>query len=199
MKKKIILVVGALVMILGIATCETYAVFQADGNDVQTHITTNRLDIELVGSGTEIQEVVDLVPNQTINKEMAVTNTKDTTLYTRVTLRKYWVDKDGKKDFTQDASEIELDYNQENWLVEYADDEDVVLYYRLPLAPQETTENFLESIKVPKDFNNKDMGRKFVLDVQVDAVQSIDASNAILTQWGVLPTFENEELTKIER
>lgn len=200
MKKKIILTIGAVLMICGIVTSQTYGVFQADGNDVQTHISTNTLDIELTGEGVNQVEVFeDLVPNQIIDKEMAVTNIKDATLYTRVIIHKYWLDKDGNKDFDADAKNIKLHYNQDDWLLEYEDNEDVVLYYKKPLVSQETTAHFLKSIQVPGDLNNDDMGRKFALDIQVDAVQYVDGVNAMLTHWGVLATLENDEIVKIER
>lgn len=200
MKKKIILTIGAVLMICGIVTSQTYGVFQADGNDVQTHISTNTLDIELTGDGVNQVEVFeDLVPNQIIDKEMAVKNVKDATLYTRVIIHKYWLDTKGNKDFDADASEIKLHYNQDDWLVEYTDSEDVVLYYKKPLVSQDTTASFLNSIQVPGDLNNDDMGKKFALDIQVDAVQSVDGVNAMLSHWGVLATLENDEIVKVER
>lgn len=200
MKKKIILLIGAVLMICGVVTSQTYGVFQADGDDVQTHISTNTLDIELTGDGVNQVEVFkDLVPNQIIDKEIAVTNIKDATLYTRVVIRKYWLDEKGNKDFNANANDIVLHYNKNEWLKEDEDEEDVVLYYKKPLVSKDTTVPFLESIQVPSHLNNDDMGRKFALDIQVDAVQSVDVVNAMLSHWGVLPTLENDEIVKIER
>lgn len=133
---------------------------------------------------------------------MAVSNVKETTLYTRVTIRKYWLDENGHKDFTADASEIGLNYNKEAWLEEFVDTEngeEVVLYYKKPLKAGETSVDFLNSIQVPANLNNADMGRKFVLDVKVDAVQYLDGVNGMLTQWGVLATLENDEIVEIVR
>lgn len=201
MKKKYVLLVGAAVMILGIATSETYAVFQADGNNVQTHISTNSLDIAINEKSTQVT-FDDLVPNQKIDKEMSVSNVENTSLYTRVTIQKYWLNANGEKDFEEDASNIKLQYNKEEWLEEYVDEEngeEVVLYYKKPLAPQEVSETFLQSIQVPENLNNQDMGKTFALDIKVDAVQSIDGVNAMLSQWGVLATLENGEIVKVER
>ena len=200
MKKKLFLILGATVMIFGIIISPSYGVFQADGNDVKTHISTNTLDITLTGDGVNQVEVFkDLVPNQVINKEMAVTNVKDASLYPRVIIHKYWLDNQGNKEFNESAQNIKINYNDNDWYVEYTDDEELVLYYRKPLASQETTANFINSIVVPSNLGNDDMGRKFALDIKVDAVQSVDGINAMLSHWGVLATLENDKIIKIER
>lgn len=202
MKKKLLLIFGSLGFILTIALGGTYAVFQADGSEVVTNITTTSLDIAIDGDNNQIQ-FKNLVPGQNIQKRLSVKNQKETSLYTRVTLRKYWLDQDGHKDFNQDANKIQIQYNKTDWLEEYVDmknGEDIVLYYKLPVDQNAKTTDFITGLTVPQNIGNAYQGKTFALDITVDAIQSVDGVNAMQTQWGVLATLnEDGTITNIER
>lgn len=201
MKKQFVLIIIGLVLILTITVGGTYAVFQADGQDVTTQLTTTSLDISLEGDTSQI-EFKGLVPGQTVQKQLSVQNTKETSLYTRVTIKKYWLNNNGEKDFETSATSLQLNYNQNEWLEEYIDDngEEVILYYKMPLAQNQKTENFLESLIVPKNLGNIDQGKKFVLDIKVDAIQEYNIKDAMLAQWGVVASMnQNGMITEIQR
>lgn len=201
MKKQFVLIIIGLVLILTITVGGTYAVFQADGQDVTTQLTTTSLDISLEGDTSQI-EFEGLVPGQTVQKQLSVQNTKETSLYTRVTIKKYWLNNNGEKDFETSATSLQLNYNQNEWLEEYIDDngEEVILYYKMPLAQNQKTENFLESLIVPKNLGNIDQGKKFVLDIKVDAIQEYNIKDAMLAQWGVVASMnQNGMITEIQR
>lgn len=201
MKKKIALFIVGVALISAIAVGGTYAVFQADGETVTTQMTTTTLDISLEGDSSQIQ-FKDLVPGQTISKQLAIKNVKETSLYTRVTIKKYWLTNNGDKDFNTSSANIKLNYNQKEWLKasEDANNEEIVLYYKTALVANQTSENFLESIVVPKNLGNEDQGKVFALDIKVDAIQSYNVKDAMLNQWGVaITTDQNGLITKVER
>ncbi|MEG0275631.1 MAG: TasA family protein [Coprobacillus sp.] len=201
MKKKMALIMLGFGLIMTITVGGTYAVFQADGEAVTTQMTTTSLDISLEGSRSQIQ-FDNLVAGQPISKQLSVKNTKETPLYTRVTIKKYWLNANNEKDFDASSSQIKLNYNQKEWLRASNDEngEEVVLYYKNALAQNQKTENFLESIVVPKDLGNADQGKKFALDIRVDAIQAYNVKDAMLNQWGVLANVDqNGLISKIER
>lgn len=199
MKKKFMLIIVGFVLVLAITTGGTYAVFQADGEDVTSEMTTSTLDISLEGDNSQIQ-FGNLVAGQTIPKQLSVKNTKEATLYTRIIIKKYWLTNKGDKDYNTTSTNIKLNYNQKQWLKEYDDGEEIVLYYKNALAENQKTENFLESITIPNDLGNADQGKKFVLDIKIDAIQSYNVKQAMLDQWGVLVSVNQTGIiTKVER
>lgn len=107
MKKKLIMAISAFVLILTIAVGGTYAAFQADSEEATTRLSTTSLDISVEGDTSQVK-FDHLVPGQTIKKELTVNNVKDTPLYTRVMIQKYWLDDKGNKDYNEDSSMIKL-------------------------------------------------------------------------------------------
>ena len=202
MKKKLIVFLGIFTLILTLTFGGTFAVFQADSEIATTSITTTSLDIALKGDTQQIK-FQHLVPGQFIDKRMFVENTNTTTLYTRVTIKKYWLDEKNQKDYKLSAKNIQIQYDKSTWLEEYYDQEngeEIVLYYKTPLRQGQKTTDFLEGLVVPNNLGNTYQNKIFVLDIVVDAVQSIDGQNAILTQWGVLATInQSGSITKIDR
>ncbi len=201
MKKKLIMAISAFVLILTIAVGGTYAAFQADSEEATTRLSTTSLDISVEGDTSQVK-FDHLVPGQTIKKELTVNNVKDTPLYTRVMIQKYWLDDKGNKDYNEDSSMIKLHYNTNQWYQEHIDvnDEEITLYYRNVLNAKQTTENFLEGIVISDQYGNIDQGKKFALDIRVEAVQSFNGQDAMMAQWGVLATLNDQgQITGIER
>lgn len=202
MKKKIVTIIATFGLLTFVISSGTFAAIQADGNNVTTQISTSTLDISLDGDTSQIK-FENIVPGETISKKIGISNIKEASIYTRVTIRKYWLNEENRKDENLDASIIKPLFNDTDWLVEFNDPqngEDLVLYYRKPLANTEKTENFLKGIVVPTTLGNSFQNKKFALDIQVDAVQSLNGKDAMLSQWGVLATLdENGIINKIER
>lgn len=94
---------------------------------------------------------------------LAVENTGSITQYVRVSLVKYWEDKDGKKINTVSPDFIELGLNTSvnedgsAWLLdeEGSTDERVLLYYNRPLVAGQSSSDFCNSVLVDGQIANK--------------------------------------------
>ena len=148
---------------------------------------------------------------------LTVKNTGDIDQYVRVTLYKYWTKDIEQKDTKQTnltPDLIKLGLNEEDWIIadnEGASPEQVVLYYKKPLAPGETTEPVLNTIGLDTDVAKiiqrdeevvKD-GKvitttyiydsvSFGLEADVDGVQTHSAKDAIKSAWGVDVTIAED-------
>lgn len=211
MKKKIILMSIAAALVLTAVIGGTLAGFNTESEQGKTDITTKSLGINLADSNTPLGEaklVADAyMPGTEAPMPYCITNNvkEGYELYTRVTIYKYW---DGRNDLDAskihlyvsgaDGSKIELTADEEtgevtrvnDWFVQYADEEQVILYYARPLAAGEKTENVLDFFVVDETVGNEYTGQKIALDIQADAVQKIAAEAAIPSEWGVYPGFD---------
>lgn len=185
----------------------TLAAFQAEG-DVRNQVTTGKLGIQLLADGQAAGSgqlyVSEALPGADIEKTASVKNSESYDLYTRVKITKYWgkADQaaDGQvtgftKDTTKDASKITLKLDEENWLVpdiEVGDSsEEVILYYKKPLAAGETTTDFLKGLQIDTALGNAYTDTDIMLEIETDAVQKIAAQDAILTEWGLAAEFDD--------
>lgn len=156
------------------------------------------------------------------------------TQYLRVTVMRYWQDKEGKKredldpaliQLWLDGQELSLDpdadpFTANNWLEDRnaRTDERIVLYYILPLGPDEATLPFADTFAVSQKAGTAMIqetvsspdgltvtrtyrydNASFHLDIRVDAVQDHNAADAMLSAWGRTATFnEQGVLTSIQ-
>lgn len=139
-------------------------------------------------------------------------------IYVKVEINKQWLD---------DAAELEADgcdniyykkgnenivypqglngsYLSENgWLVQYADEEQLVLYYTRPLkasknANESTSTNFMDGISFDAAMGNEYAKKQLKLAYKVTAVQGNNSSAAMAAEWGMFPVFdENGVMTGI--
>ncbi len=138
---------------------------------------------------------------------LAVTNTGSINEYVRVSVYKYWANANGEKQPDLDSDLIELDIPADSgWSVESTTEERTILFYELPLEPGDTSNNFLngitldamgieskvDHINVTQNGNQTVFeteytynGCQFVLKVNVDAVQTHNAADAMRSAWGV--------------
>lgn len=202
MKKKLVLMSVAAALALTAIIGGTLAGFNTQSEQGKTDITTKALGIDLVGESVEINAYM---PGAAVEVPYYVVNDVEEgyDLYTRVTIYKYWSDLNleaGKislytKDADGNAVELTTDENGgtvrvNNWFIQYADDEQVVLYYAKPLASGEATENVLDTLIVDASIDNAYAKQKVYLDVEADAVQKIAAESSIPSEWGVYPEFD---------
>ncbi len=140
-------------------------------------------------------------------EELTVTNSGEIPEFVRVTIYKYWLDKDGKdKDTTLDPSYIQLKLaNTSQWVEDKSRSttERTILYYTKSLSKGETTVPFASSLTVDsatkaiatQTTSEKDgittiittydySQKKFCVEVQVDAVQTHNGANAVKSAWG---------------
>ena len=133
---------------LGIAVCllvvsiigGSIAYFRAD-SDARNIISAGNLGVELqLDEGVDKQHVRNnglltsgALPGTEIAYPVFAHNNGDYDSYIRVTLTRYWEDRQGDKNFDADASMINLVMNnKEEWIIDDTDEnqEVVYLYYR---------------------------------------------------------------------
>lgn len=179
-----------------------------------TEIQTQTIDVELLENGKSVPMdrensgkglLQELLPEdgkfevgRTYEESLSVQNTGEIDQYVRVTVYKYWVDeKENKvKDVYPGYIELPL-VNESDWWVDTAasTQERTVIYYRKLLKSGETAAPFAENLKVNEEVGKivtkeKDkvsfdyQGLKFQVRVDVDAVQTHNAADAILSSWG---------------
>lgn len=212
MKKKIVLMSIAAVLALTAIIGGTLAGFNTESEQGKTDITTKSLGIELAGSNTPIGEgklVANVsMPGMEVEMPYCVTNNVEEgyELYTRVTIYKYWDSENAELDSTQihlyvrdaDGNKVELAADENaaeavrvnDWFIQYADEEQVILYYAKPLAAGENTGNVLDFLMVNEKVGNAYTNQNVALEIQADAVQKIAADASIPSEWGVYPTFD---------
>ena len=167
-----------------------------------SQITTKSLGININQDGKTIveqEETKEFVPGGFVSMPRNIVN--DTAdgyeLYTRVTIYKSW-DND-----ELDSSKINLYLNgtelimankaiidQSDWILWYQDDEQVIMYYRLPVAAGRTTSEVLSGLTIDKTINNDYADATVDIEFAVDAVQAIAVNSAMVAEWGVYPTID---------
>lgn len=147
-----------------------------------------------------------LAVGRNYTEELSVKNTGNIEQYVRVSILKYWTDEDGKKQTNLSPSLIVLKMTDSGWLQDKtaSSEERTVLYWPYPLGVGESTAAFSKTISIDEDIalkvteksETKDGlttittespydGAKFNLEVEVDAVQTHNAKDAIKSAWGV--------------
>ena len=164
------------------------------------------------GSWTESSGnlLVNMVPEgekfklgQVYDENLAVQNTGSINEYVRVTIYKYWMDKDGNKIPKALSPElIKLNLTGNGWVEdsEARTDERTVLYYTSLLPVGATSTAFADTLQVDPAVGTKVKietaedgtekmvyefdGAQFCIEAKVDAVQEHNAQDAILSAWG---------------
>ena len=155
----------------------------------------------------------------TYDERLSVTNSGTIDEFVRVTVYRYW-EKDGIKQQSLDPALIDLHFVTGNgWEIDESSStkERTVLYYNGTLAPGETTPILSDTLRVDGtalqavthetvstetrdghiyrtivttyDYD----GVMFMLEAEVDAVQTHNAEDAIRSAWGLDMTVENGE------
>lgn len=213
MKKKIVLMGIAGILVMTAIIGGTLAGFNTQSEQGKTDITTKALGIDLIGENIRLDDEKLMpgvyVPGKEVDMPYSVTNNVEEgyDLYTRVTIYKYWEDR-GNEELEPDTihlyikdaagGKVELIRDEESedpvqvngWLVQYADEEQVILYYTKPLAPGEATGNVLDLLIVDEKAGNAYADQNVILEVWADAVQKIAAESSIPSEWGVYPEFD---------
>lgn len=207
MKKKVLLMGLAAVMVMGAVVGGSLAAGQASAeNPVTAPLAAATLNIEWTGGKSDpvTLEVTDkaLMPADEIEVKdgYKVDNTGNVDAYIRVTVTKYWADGKGK---TTDlaAENIELGLNSADWLqaeslFEGNSNETEVYYYKYPVPAGQSTSELLETIGIPADLTNDYADKTVKLEAMADGVQFAGADAAdlnasgILASWGVVAELD---------
>lgn len=151
------------------------------------------------------------LPGKVYDEKLTVSNTGEIAQYVRVTLYKYWTDKNGEKLPSLSPELIQVNTGDPGkWLLdqEASTGERMILYYKEPLEPgNTTTEAVMKSFQVDARLANRVSqeekdgvitttyeydGVQLWLAAEVDAVQTHSASQAILSAWGRKVTFDEK-------
>ena len=204
-KDRVVKICLAVMFIAAVAVGGSIAFFRTE-KDANSPISSTNLGIEIMEGPQALQEgelVLDKVsPGDEIQRPLYVENVKDSSSYIRVTLTKFWQDENGEKLPEKDAKEIIINALGEDWIIDDSDQngEVVYMYYCLPVASQEATTNFLDSIKISEDgkaLDNSYAGLSAVVDVEVDAIQQYAAQEAILAEWGLDVEFNGDRIQRV--
>ena len=213
MKRKLILMCMADVLVMTAVIGGTLAGFNTAAENKSTaDITVGALGIELTGTAAEkTLEIEKGLPGGETEVRCSVQNRVEEgyTLYTRVTIDKKW--KSGAKEeldpgkirlYTGDGesrTELLAGTNVNGWIVWYADEEQIVLYYTKPLAQGESSGEFISAAGFAPDMDNAYADAEVELGIRADAVQSIAAQDSIPSEWGVYPVIgEDGTIVSIE-
>lgn len=176
------------------------ALERQDGEEVYRAVEGNALLSE-VG-----EDDAEAVIGKTYSEKLRVSNTGELDSYVRVRIYRSWVD-DEKEPIQSLAPElIELDLAEDSGWVEGAEsggsEEMTVLYYMAPLKAGESTPDFMTGYRISNGVWKKvnengyvyggaalgdktaPSGPDFKLEVEVDSVQAIGGSEAIMSAWG---------------
>lgn len=152
-------------------------------------------------------------------EELRVHNTGRINQYVRVSIYKYWIDKDGNKlrNLSPDLIKLNLTNIGTDWLLdkESSTHERTVLYYSKLLNQGDETSLFADSLTIDgmvatkvtqqSSANDKGLttitttydydGTQFCVEANVDAVQEHNAQDAIWSAWGRRVTVDDKVLS----
>lgn len=185
MKKKYMLMGIAAVLILATMVGGTLAALNTKSEKAVANISIKSVGVTVIGDqpvaladGGE-KEPVTIVPGETIVMPKAVQNDipDGYDVYVKVVIYHAW-----------DTDDIYV-HNQD-WIIGYEDDEQTVMYYTKPLAPEQTTTNFMDGIHFKESMGNGFADAVYTLEYEVTAVQANNAKDAIAAELGVFPEFD---------
>ncbi len=218
MKKrgKVILAVST-ILLLG-AVGITYAATIASAS-TKHQVRTGKVEIQLCEDtleekilpvaqtmGMEKQNQQELMirkavqPGDIIEDSIWVQNTGTQDCYVRVLINRSWF-MDEEKIFDASISPKTIQVLSEaGWLIrgaeETGDDEVLECYYVKPLAPGESTANVMEELSILKQEINENSNAYANLSAQLlfsaDAIQAYAPQAAMLAEWGVSATFQDD-------
>ena len=215
----------AAALIIGGAVGVTKAAPTYVSNNYRAEVEVPDLGTALVENGEDVGDegllqgiTGNVKPGKKYDEVLAVRNTKNSDEYVRVTVRKYWTDKDGNKLRDRDTDLIDLEFDTtDGWTIDDGSttDERTVLYYAHVLkADGKPSAPFTKSLTISKDLpvlvtqerEEVDGGTVitttytyddvlFVVEADVDAVQTHSPVEAILSAWGVDVTLSGTDIS----
>ena len=150
--------IGATNAALGVFSEDYRAEFELDHIAVNLLENGKPLNGDLLGEygySKDGNKFAKLVPGKIYDEEIAAQNATDVDQYIRLTVRKYWVDKDGKRDTSKDPDLIHVTYNgsgynNDAWQLneEETTAERSVYYYSNVLKGNETAKPVLNQLQI---------------------------------------------------
>ena len=147
---------------------------------------------------TEFEIAKDVTPGGDLEYPLWVENSGNGyDIYVKVELYKSWTSDKSSEELDAAMGIIYGNAANNGWLVQYEDEEQMVLYYKYPLKA--TTEgeankstNFMDGIRFDKDMNNAYADATMTIDYTVTAVQANNSEDAMAAEWGMFPVFDSD-------
>lgn len=197
----------------------TMAAFTAVTNTTEK-VSAARIGIEIVQqedakkkvqkSETDQASLAELtykgLPGDTVNEKVFVRNTEDRDCYVRVVFHRAWINEAGEKVFVAEGKtgekelkpeDIEITCLSGNWMIttDPSDGEEIVCYYRNILKAGESTDAVMDNFSVLKNNIREDSnpysGLSVKISYEADAVQTTEAAEAMLAEWGIMAQFDD--------
>lgn len=179
MKKKI--AAGAvLVLCLSMLIYSTVAYFNTK-DTARNVITSGNIKIALNETDTQghpFQDVVNVMPGQTIDKIVKVENTGDNPAYVRVSVAKAIELAEGVSG-SPDLSLVSLDFDTAHWTLK-----DGYYYYDKPLQPGQSTEPLCKNVTFDPSMGNMYQKSKAIITVDAQGTQVKNNGTSALTASG---------------
>ena len=167
-------------------------------------------------------------PGRKYKEELAAQNGQDIPIFLQMTVRKYWIDtKTGEKANDLSPNRIKLSYgkdpyNTSAWKINEIESttESATYYYNTTLAGGATTEPLFDQLVIDskvaniEGYTTRTEGNKIIykyiyrydgyacaIEADVQAVQTHNANDAIVSQWGVTnvaATFTSNKVNGVE-
>lgn len=193
---------------IGVTLVETSA---QGTKDISSRDYTGANDEWKQTGGTLLQDMLKesngkLVLGKNYTEALSVKNSGNMDEYVRVRIFKSWLKEDDTKETTLAPDLIMLNMTKNGWLVDEAatTEERMVLYWPKILKEGDTTPAFSDTVKIDSSVASKVTkstvkegplttvtttfnydGVRFNLEVEVDAVQTHNAKDAIKSAWGI--------------
>ncbi len=211
--KRVSIIILSVAVVFGLGS--TYAAFRGASNPINQEVSATNIGVgakQFVpepGEGDSWSHIdgvfMGMVPGSTVDMTIAAENTGDTDGYMRIRLNGSW-QKDGEKYFDVESG-VEYTLNDSDWFVieevnaDGTKGEDVYGYYKSPVSVGDSTSDFLTSFSVlsdPTENSNAYANLSFIMDYEVETVQTLAADEAMLAQWGMEATFDGSgNITRI--
>lgn len=214
MKKKSLLMITAGMLVSAFVFGGTFAAGNTgtDGGvgTAIAAVTTKAISVAIKQPGTTDKNMNDIKALPGTDRAYSCNVCNDVTgkdaydIYAKVTINRKWQKNDlngqnvsilyQNQDQTEAYRPVEDTqkmYKAPNdWIVAYADDEQIVLYYTKPLSKGENSTNFMDAIRFGDRLDNKYTDASYNIDCQVDAIQASSGEDAIAAEWGVFPLID---------
>lgn len=167
-----------------------------NGNEVSWRNYARKDDEWQEGGGELLSSLLDgenggkIQPGKAYSEELSVRNSGSIDEYVRVAIYRYWEDGDGNRVMDVSPELIDLELTGNGWVEDlYASTEErTVLYYTgiVPAGGQTPALSDTLTIKGGTGLVLADRdGLRFMLEAEVNAVQTHNAEDAIKSAWGV--------------
>ena len=217
MKKKYMLMGIAGVLTAATLAGGTFAALNAASDKAMAQINIKSVGVTIYDeknalSGGYTEEKTNVMPGETYLMPRFIKNTEENgyAVYVKVVINKNWEAADGTDidlDFVagEKADILYIQDGKENrsleslgkskindWIITYADAEEIVMFYTKPLAYNEATTDFISGITFDETMDSKHFAlASYNLNYEVTAVQANNAKDAIAAELGMFATFDN--------